>query len=38
MLRNAERVIDLDAESANGAFELRVPEEQLDGRRLPVFL
>jgi hypothetical protein len=29
LLRDAERIIDLDAEVANCAFELRVPEEQL---------
>lgn len=26
LLRDAERVVDLDAEIADGAFELRVPE------------
>ena len=31
LLGNTERVIDLDAEVANRAFELCVPEEQLDG-------
>jgi hypothetical protein len=30
LLGDAEHVIDLDAEVANRAFELRVPEEQLD--------
>jgi hypothetical protein len=29
LLRDAERVIDLDAKVADGAFELRMPEEQL---------
>ena len=26
LLRDAERIVDLDAEIADGAFELRVPE------------
>jgi hypothetical protein len=30
LLGNAERVVDLDAEVADGALELRMPEEQLD--------
>ena len=29
LLRNAERVVDLDAEIADGAFELRVSELDL---------
>jgi hypothetical protein len=34
LLRDAERVIDLDAEITDRAFELRVPEEQLDGSQV----
>src|SRR5271154_4713353 len=30
LLGNAERVVDLDPEVANRAFELRMPEQQLD--------
>ena len=30
LLRDAKRIVDLDAEVANSAFELRVLEEQLD--------
>ena len=30
LFRDAERIVDLDAEVANGAFQLCVPEEQLD--------
>jgi len=30
-LRDREGVIDLDSEIANGAFKLRVPEQQLYG-------
>jgi hypothetical protein len=29
LLRDAKRIVDLDAEVANSAFELRVPEQQL---------
>jgi hypothetical protein len=38
LLGNAERVIDLDAEITNRAFELRVPEEQLDGSQVACLL
>jgi hypothetical protein len=39
LFRDAERIVDLDAEVANGAFQLCVPEEQLDRPlQLPVFL
>jgi hypothetical protein len=31
-------VIDLDAEIANRAFQLRVPEEQLNGSQVARFL
>ena len=33
LLRNAEHVVDLDAEVADGALELRMPDEELDGSR-----
>ena len=38
LLRDAKRIVDLDAEVANSAFELRVLEEQLhrpQNARLP---
>src|SRR5271166_7000016 len=41
LLRDAEGVVDLDAEIADGAFELRMSEERLYGSqvaRLPVNL
>jgi len=38
LLRDAKRIIDLDAKGADGAFELSMPEEKLHARRLPVFL
>jgi len=34
LLRNAEGVVDLDAEIANGAFELRMSEEELNGPKI----
>ena len=34
LLRNAEHVVDLDAEVADGALELRMPDEQLDGSQV----
>ena len=34
----AESVVDLDFEMADGAFELRMSEEQLYGSQLLVFL
>jgi hypothetical protein len=34
LLGDAERIIDLDAEVPHRAFELRVPEEQLDGSQI----
>jgi hypothetical protein len=38
LLRDAEGVVDLDAEAADSAFELCTSEEQLYGSQLPVFL
>jgi hypothetical protein len=38
LLRNAKRVIDLDAEIADGAFELSVSKQQLNRSQVPVFL
>jgi hypothetical protein len=34
LLGSAERAVDLDAEIADGALELRMPEEQLDGSQV----
>ena len=38
LLGYGKRVVYLDAEIAHRAFQLRVPEKQLHGFRLPVFL
>src|ERR1700730_18354009 len=38
LLGNAQRVVDLDPEVTNCAFELRVPRSSWTARRLPVFL
>jgi hypothetical protein len=35
LLRNLDRVIDLDAERANDAFDLRMAEQNLDGPEVP---
>ena len=38
LLGNAERVVDLDAEVADRAFELRVPKQKLDRSEVARFL
>ena len=38
LLRDAQCVVDFDAEVADGAFQLRVPEECCTALKFPVFL
>ncbi len=37
LLGDAESVVDLDAEISDGAFQLRVPEQQLDRSKIAGF-
>jgi hypothetical protein len=36
LLRDGERIVNLDAEVPDGALHLGVPKEKLNGRRFPV--
>ena len=38
LLRDAESILDLDPEVPNGALQLRMAEQELDGSQVPGFL